>query len=224
MGDMRAGRRDIGHRATDDPRRLDHPGRGIQILDDEAAGRISGYRQDLQYRMGAIPGHRADDAGAGGGRAGLRHAIAAGAGAGRGQRQSESLHRSPARIRKARRLLGLLGGQGRFADQDHRRPQGQDAVDQYARLRHLRSDGDPAQAERRRSGKGHQAGRDRVLVVGGCAALGPRQFRGHEPAVRGARGSQRRRAQAVRAVRAAEEHRPHPGGVPCRICRSRIRK
>ena len=39
---------------------------------------------------------------------------------------SEGLHRRPARLRKARRLLGLLGGKGRFPDQDHRRSQGQD--------------------------------------------------------------------------------------------------
>src|SRR5260370_36772493 len=60
--------------ATDDPRRLDHSGRGIEILDDAQAGGISRSWQDLQYRMDAIPGHRADDAGARRGRARLRDA------------------------------------------------------------------------------------------------------------------------------------------------------
>src|SRR5262249_43948274 len=51
--------------ATDDPRRMDHSSRGIQILDDAPAAGISRPRQDLQYRMDPVPGHHADDLGAG---------------------------------------------------------------------------------------------------------------------------------------------------------------
>src|SRR4051812_22746311 len=64
-------------RAANDPRRLDHSGRRVKILDDAAAGGISQSWQDLQYRMDPVSGHLADDAGAGGGRAGLRDAGAA---------------------------------------------------------------------------------------------------------------------------------------------------
>src|SRR6266404_1758844 len=74
-------------RATDDPRRLDHSGRGIEVLDDAPAGRISRSRQDLQYRMDPIPGHRTDDAGAGGRCARLRNAGAFVAGEWRGRWQ-----------------------------------------------------------------------------------------------------------------------------------------
>ena len=112
---------------------------------------ISRSRQDLQYRMDPVPGHRADDAGAGRGRARLRDAGAAVAGQRRGRRQSEGLHRGAARVRKARRLLGLLGGQGRFADQDHRRPQGQDRRHLRDRRRHPGAVQHAAEAERRRS-------------------------------------------------------------------------
>src|ERR1700738_3535494 len=67
--DMDFGRRSDGRRtcgrkfilrATDDPCRLDHSGRGIEILDDAKARGISRPRQDLQCRMNAIPGDRAD--------------------------------------------------------------------------------------------------------------------------------------------------------------------
>ncbi len=120
------GEREFILRAADDPRRLDHSGRGVEILDDEAAGGISQSRQGLQYRMDPVPGHRADDTGAGGRRARLRHAGAVVAGQRRGRRRPQGLHRGAARVREARRVLGLLGGQGRFADQDHCRSQGQD--------------------------------------------------------------------------------------------------
>src|SRR5712672_2324850 len=110
--------REHNSRPTDDPRRLDHSGRGIEILDDAPAGRISRSRQDLQYRMDPIPGHRTDDAGAGGRCARLRNAGAFVAGEWRGRRQSEGLHRGTARVRKARRLFGLLGGERGFANQD----------------------------------------------------------------------------------------------------------
>src|SRR6202171_2875892 len=106
----RFGQRELISRTTDDPRRLDDSGRGIEILDDAEAGGISRSRQDLQYRMDAISGHRADDAGAGGRSARLRDAGAIVAGERRGRRKPESLHRGPTRLRKARRLLGLLGG------------------------------------------------------------------------------------------------------------------
>src|ERR1700736_2204987 len=102
--------RELISRAADNPRRLDDPSRGIEILDDAEASRISRSRQDLQYRMDAIPGHRADDAGAGRGGTRLRDAGAVVAGEWRGRRKSEGLHRGTARLRKARRLLGLLGG------------------------------------------------------------------------------------------------------------------
>src|SRR5216683_2747810 len=75
-----------------------------------AARGIPRSRQDLQYRMDAVSGHRADDASAGGGSARLRDAGAAIAGERRGRRKPESLYRGPTRLRKARRLLGLLGG------------------------------------------------------------------------------------------------------------------
>src|ERR1700733_8476307 len=94
----RSGKRGFILRATDDPCRLDYSGRGIEILDDAPAGRISRYRQGLQYRMDAVSGHRADDAGAGGRRARLRHASAAIARQRRGRRQPEGLHRGPARL------------------------------------------------------------------------------------------------------------------------------
>src|SRR6266568_7685722 len=61
----------FGTGAADDPRRLDYSGRGIEILDDATARGISQSRQDLQYRMDPVPGYRADDAGAGRGRARL---------------------------------------------------------------------------------------------------------------------------------------------------------
>src|SRR5258707_14132287 len=68
FGGWNCGRRFCRHelvsRPTDDPRRLDHSGRGIKILDDAAAGGISRSRQDLQYRMDAIPGDSAGEAGA----------------------------------------------------------------------------------------------------------------------------------------------------------------
>src|SRR6478672_5866418 len=83
--------RERNSRATDDPRRLDDSGRGIEILDDAAAGRISRSRQDLQYRMDAIPGHRTDDAGAGSRRARLRDPSPTIAVEWRGRRQSEGL-------------------------------------------------------------------------------------------------------------------------------------
>src|SRR6267378_976889 len=97
-------RRERISRPTNDPRRLDNSGRGIEILDDAAAGGISRSRQDLQRRMDAIPGHRADDASAGGRRARLRDAGAVVAGERRGRWKSEGLHRGTARLRKARRL------------------------------------------------------------------------------------------------------------------------
>ena len=139
------------HAQQDDPRRLDHTGRGIEILDDAPAGGISQSRQDLQCRMDAIPGHRADDAGAGRRRARLRDPGAAVAVERRGRRRPEGLHRGPARVRKARRLLGLLGGQGRFPDQDHRRPQGQDRRHLRDRRRHPGAVQHAAEEERGRS-------------------------------------------------------------------------
>src|SRR5258708_28111616 len=72
--------RERNSRATDDPRRLDHSGPGIEILHDAPARRISRFRQDLQYRMDPIPGHRTDDAGAGGPCARLPNPGAFGAG------------------------------------------------------------------------------------------------------------------------------------------------
>ncbi len=145
------GEREFISRAADDPRRLDHSGRGIEILDDAQAGGISRSRQDLQCRMDAVPGHRADDAGAGRRRARLRDAGAAVAGQRRGRRQPEGLHRGAARLRKARRLLGLLGGHGRFADQDHCRSQGQDHRHIRDRRRHPGAVQHAPEAERRRS-------------------------------------------------------------------------
>src|SRR6266478_2172801 len=85
-------RREPITRATDDPRRLDYSGRGIEILDDAEARGISRSRQDLQCRMDAISGHRADDAGACGGRARLCDAGAVVAGERRGRRKSKGLH------------------------------------------------------------------------------------------------------------------------------------
>ena len=148
-GGYRACRREPIPGTTDHPRRLDHSCRGIEILDDAQAGGVSRSRQDLQYRMDAIPGHRADDAGAGRRRAGLRDPGAAVAGEWRGRRQSEGLHRGPARVRKARRLLGLLGGQGRLADQDHRGSQGQDHRHFGDRRRHPGAVQHAAEEERR---------------------------------------------------------------------------
>src|SRR5229473_4699886 len=86
--DRRSGGRELVSRAADDPRRLDHSGRRIEILDDAETHGIPQSRQDLQYRMDAIPGHRANDAGVGGGRARLRDTGAAVAGERRGRRKS----------------------------------------------------------------------------------------------------------------------------------------
>src|SRR5215212_10702296 len=61
-------------RPADDPGRLDHSGRGIEILDDAPAYRIPKSRKGLQCRMDAIPGHRADDASIDRGRSRLRDA------------------------------------------------------------------------------------------------------------------------------------------------------
>src|SRR3977135_2126347 len=91
-------RREFIARATDDPRRLDYSGRGIEILDDAQADGISRARQELQYRMDAIPGHRADDAGAGRGRARLRDAGAVVAGERGGGGEAEGPHRCTRRL------------------------------------------------------------------------------------------------------------------------------
>ncbi len=160
-GGCRFCRRELIARATDDPRRLDHSGRGIEILDDAQAGGISQSRQDLQCRMDAVPGYRADDAGARRRRARLRHAGAVVARQRRGRRKSESLHRGAARLRKARRLLGLLGRDGRFPDQEDCRPQGQDRRHLRDRRRHLWAIRDAAAEERRGPQERHQAGRGR---------------------------------------------------------------
>src|SRR5438309_860640 len=100
----RPGGRELVSCAADDPRRLDHSGRGNEILDDAQAHGIPQSRQGLQYRMDAIPGHRADDAGAGRGRPRLRDAGAIVTCQWRGRRKSEGLYRGAARLRKARRF------------------------------------------------------------------------------------------------------------------------
>ena len=135
--------------AADHPRRLDHPGRGSEILDDAPSGAVLQSRQELQGRMGAVPGHRADGAGDGGGRARLLDPGRAVDGAGRDPGQSRDLHRRPACGREAGQLLGLLGREGGLADQDHRRHEGQERRHQRVRLGHLWSDGAAAQAQRR---------------------------------------------------------------------------
>ena len=100
-GGCRIGRRQRIAGAADHPRRLDHSGRGIEILDDAPAGGISQSRQGLQHRMDPVPGHRADDAGAGRRRARLRHPGAAVAVERRGRRRPQGLHRGPARATKS---------------------------------------------------------------------------------------------------------------------------
>src|SRR5260370_25210721 len=55
-------RREFISRAADDPRRLDHSGRGIEILDDAQARGISQSPHDLQCPIDAIPGYPAADA------------------------------------------------------------------------------------------------------------------------------------------------------------------
>ena len=71
----RCGRRD-GLRADHPhhPGRLDHSGRGSQILDDETPGEISEPGQDLQDRMVAVQRHLADDVRHAGRRTRLRDA------------------------------------------------------------------------------------------------------------------------------------------------------
>src|SRR6202048_3373871 len=59
-GGCRFCQREFIARATNDPRRLDHSGRGIEILDDAQTSGISRSRQDLQCRMDAVPGYRAN--------------------------------------------------------------------------------------------------------------------------------------------------------------------
>ena len=200
--------------AADHPRRLDHPGRGIEILDDAPSGAVPRSRQGLQGGMGAVPGHRTDGAGDGGGRARLLDPGRAVDGAGSDSGQSRDLHRRPACGREAGQLLGLLGGEGELADQDHRRHEGQERGHQCVRLRHLWPDGAAAQAQRRRRREGHQAGRDRIPRLRGCDPLRACRRGRAQPAVRRARGGQGRPAQAVRARGPAEEHRAHHGGVP----------
>ena len=101
--------------AGDDPRRLDHPGGGSQVLDHAAARPVPQPRQDLQDRVHAVPGHGADGAGHGGRRARLLDAGAAVARQRRPAGQSAGLHHRPARGRASRQLLRLLGGEGRLA-------------------------------------------------------------------------------------------------------------
>ena len=197
---VRMHRRRQGAGRPDHPGRLDHSGRGVEILDDAPAGEIPEPRQGLQDRVVAIPGHFADGAGADRGRARLRDAGRAADRAGHGQEYALDLRDRAARRRAAGQLLGLLGGEGRFTDQDGRGSQGKDGRHQHHRRRHARAVRPDAQARRRRSREGHQAGRGVVLAVRGCAAAGPRRCRQHEPAVRGARRSEGRRAQAVRAA------------------------
>ncbi len=198
----------------DDPRRLDHPRRGSQVLDDAAAGGIPRSRQGLQDRVDSVPGHRADGAGHGGGRARLLDAGRALARAGRRPGRPARLYRCPACRRAARQLLRLLGGEGRWADQDHRRREGPQRRHQCVRLRHLWPDGAAAQAQRRRSGEGHQARRDRLPCFRGRDPRRTRRCRRAQPTLRGARGGQGRPAQAVLARRPDAEYRPHHGSVP----------
>ena len=109
---------------------------------------------------------------------------------------------------------GLLGGEGRFTDQDGRGPEGQDRRHLDHRRRHAGAVQPDAAQGRHRSRQGHQAGRSVVLALRGRAASGPRRRGQHEPAVRGARRGQGRHPQAVRACRRAAEHRAHRGSVP----------
>src|SRR5262245_17847452 len=53
-----------GEGAGHDPRRLDHSGRGIEILDDAPAREVPEPWQGLQDRVVAVPGYDADGAGA----------------------------------------------------------------------------------------------------------------------------------------------------------------
>ena len=123
---------------SDHPGRLDHSGRGGQILDDEAPGQIPESGQDLQDRMVAVQRHLADDVGDAGRRARLRDAGRAADRAEHGGRQSRHVCDRPACRRAAGQLLGLLGGEGRLADQDGRRPEGQDRRHLGDRRRHAR--------------------------------------------------------------------------------------
>ena len=116
------------------------PAEEFEILDDAAPRPVPRSRQELQGRVDAVPGHRADGAGHGGGRARLLDPGRAVAGAGRDLGQPRDLHRRPARRREAGQLLGLLGREGRQPDQDHRRPQGEKRRHQRVRLRHPRAD------------------------------------------------------------------------------------
>src|SRR5258708_38603899 len=110
-GGFHAGKRRPVAGPTDDPCRMDHSGRGVEILDDAAAFGVSRYRQDLQYRMDAIPGYRADDPGACRGCARLRDPGAAVARQWCGWWQSKGLYRGAALVRKTRRLFVLLVSQ-----------------------------------------------------------------------------------------------------------------
>ena len=169
--------------------------------------------------MDPVSGHRSDDAGLGGRRAGLRDAGTAVARQWRGWRQPQGLHRGAARLREGRRFLGLLGCHGRLANQDDRRSQGQDGRDLRDRRWHARPVQSAPEAEWHRSGQGHQAGRGRLCRLRRCVAAGPRRCGQHEPAVCRARGGKGRHSQTVLAVAGHAEHRAHPGSLPCRFRR-----
>src|SRR6266852_2358731 len=74
----------------------------------------------------------------------------------------EGLHRGTARLRKARRLFGVLGGETGFAHQSDCRSQGQDGRHIGNRRRHPSPVQHASEAERCRPDKGHQAGRSRL--------------------------------------------------------------
>src|SRR6266404_5992464 len=137
----------------------------------------------------------------------------------RGRRQPKGLHRGTARLRKARRLFGLLGRERGFADQNYRRSQGQDCRHIRDRRRHPGTVQHAPEAERGRPDKGYQARRSRLCRFRRRAASRSRRCRQHESAVRSAGGGQGRNAQAVFAFAGDAEYRSYSGSLPRRLCR-----
>ena len=158
-------------------------------------------RQDLQYRVDPVPGHRADDAGAGGGRARLRDAGAAVARQRRGWRQLKAYI-------VAQHVFEKPGGFSVYWAVKDDSP-----IKTIADLKgktvgiSVIGGGTQGPFNMLLKQNGVDPTKDIKLVeVGfrcfrGCPASGPRRCRQHEPAFCGARRSQGRHAQAVLAVR-----------------------
>jgi ABC-type nitrate/sulfonate/bicarbonate transport system substrate-binding protein len=114
-------------------------------------------------------------------------------------RNARDLRDRAACRREAGQLLGLLGGEGRLADQEGRGPEGQDR----RHLDHRRRHAGPFNLMLKRAGVDPEKDIKLVEVSFSLSEDALRQgrvdFDQHEPAVRGARRGEGRHPQAVRA-------------------------